>query len=126
MTFGQVTAQFPRLAAELGQRSGPDLDEAVRRIVEEALSATGLQVTSRGSKDVERLVWSLDDMAWRLQEEAETGKTSPALYSQAFRRARAASGLLELLEGRYGPAVYEATQALNSDEDTVIQLLSGP
>lgn len=126
MTFSQVTVQFPRLAAELGQRSGPDLDQAVRRIVDAALTATGLEVPNRSSKDVERLVWSLDDVAWRLQEEAEGGETSVALYNHAFRRARAASALLELVEGRYGPAVYEAVQALNADQDGVIQVLSGP
>jgi hypothetical protein len=124
MTFSQLTVQFPRLAAQLVQRSGPDLDEAVRRIVEEALVATGLQVTSRSPKDLEHLVWSLDDVAWGLQEEAERGGSSLALYHLAFRKARAASGLLELIEGRYGPAVYEAVQALNGDEDAVVQLLS--
>ena len=123
VTFSQLTVQFPRLAAELAQRSGPDLDEAVRRIVEDALSETGVQVTSRSPKDLEHLVWSLDDVAWRLQEEAEGGKTSPALYNLAFRKARAASGLLEMVEGRHGPAVYEAVQALNGDEDALVQLI---
>ena len=116
---------FPRLAAELAQRSGPDLDEAVDRIVEQALSATGLQVTSRSPKDLEHLVWSLDDVAWGLQEEAEGGKTSPAFYNLAFRKARAASSLLEMVEGRHGPAVYEAVQALNGDEDAVLRLVRG-
>jgi hypothetical protein len=125
MAFSQLTVQFPRLAAELARRSGPDLDEAVRRIVEEALSATGLQVTSRSPKDLEQLVWSLDDSAWRLQEEAEGGKTSPALYNLAFRKARAASGLLEMVEARHGPAVYEAVQALDGNEDVAVQLISG-
>jgi hypothetical protein len=126
MTFGQVTLQYPRLAAELAQRSGPDRDEAVGRIVEEALTATGLQVTSRSSTDLERLVWSLDDVAWGLQEQTQGGKASGALYNQAFRQARAASGLLELVEGRYGPAVYEAVQALSAGEEAVLRLLSGP
>jgi hypothetical protein len=126
MTFSQLTVQYPHLAAEMAQRSGPDLDEAVRRIVEEGLSATGLQVTSRSPKDLEHLVWSLDDAAWGLQEEADAGKTSPAVYSLAFRKARAASGLLEMVEGRYGPAVYESLQALGSDEDAVVQLIKAP
>jgi hypothetical protein len=125
MSFSQLTVQFPRLAAGLAQRSGSDLDGAVRQIVEGALAATGLEVTDRSSKGVERLVWSLDDVAWGLQEQVESGRTSPALYNQAFRRARAASGLLELVEGRYGPAVYEAIQALNSDEEAAVQLLGG-
>jgi hypothetical protein len=126
MTFSQLTVQFPHLAAELGQRSGPDLDEAVRRIVEEGLSATGLQLTSRSPKDLERLVWSLDDEAWGLQEKAEAGQASLALYNLAFRKARAASGLLEMVEGRYGPAVYESVQALNTDEDALVQLIKAP
>ena len=78
MTFSQLTVQFPHLAAELGQLSGPELDEAVRRVVEEGLSATGLQLTSRSPKDLERLVWSLDDEAWGLQEKAEAGHLSPS------------------------------------------------
>jgi hypothetical protein len=126
MTFSQLTVQFPHLAAELGQLSGPDLDEAVRRIVEEGLSATGLQLTSRSPKDLERLVWSLDDEAWGLQEKAEAGQASLALYNLAFRKARAASGLLEMVEGRYGPAVYESVQALNADEDALVQLIKAP
>jgi hypothetical protein len=126
MTFGHVAVEYPRLAAELAQRSGPDLDEAVRRIVEGALTATGLQVTSRNPTDVERLVWSLDDVTWGLQEQSEGGRTSGALYHQAFRKARAASGLLEFVEGRYGNAVYEAVQALNADEDAALRELSEP
>jgi hypothetical protein len=126
MTFSQVTVQYPRLAAELAQRSGPDLDQAVQRIVEAALTATGLQVTSRASADLERLVWSLDDVAWGLQEENESGTSSGALYNLAFRKARAASGLLDLVEGRYGNAVYEAVQALGSDEEEALRLLSEP
>ncbi len=126
MTFSQLTVQFPHLAAELGQLSGPELDEAVRRVVEEGLSATGLQLTSRSPKDLERLVWSLDDEAWGLQEKAEAGQASLALYNLAFRKARAVSGLLEMVEGRYGPAVYESVQALNADEDAVVQLIKAP
>jgi hypothetical protein len=126
MTFGQLTVQFPHLAAELGQLSGPELDEAVRRIVEEGLSATGLQLTSRSPKDLEHLVWSLDDEVWGLQEKAEAGQASLALYNLAFRKARAASGLLEMVEGRYGPAVYESVQALGADEDALVQLIKAP
>jgi hypothetical protein len=126
MTFSQLTVQFPHLAAELGQLSGPELDEAVRRVVEEGLSATGLQLTSRSPTDLERLVWSLDDEAWGLQEKAEAGQASLALYNLAFRKARAVSGLLEMVEGRYGPAVYESVQALNADEDAVVQLIKAP
>lgn len=126
MTFSQLTVQFPHLATELAQLSGPDLDEAVRRIVEGALAATGLQVTSRSPKDLEHLVWSLDDEAWGLQEKTEADKASPALYNLAFRKARAASGLLEMVEGRYGPAVYESVQALNGDEEAALGLLKAP
>jgi hypothetical protein len=126
MTFSQVAVEFPRLAAELTRHSGDDLDEAVRRVVEGALIATGLQVTARDSTDVERLVWSLDDVAWEMQEEAERGTASRVAYIQAFRRARAANGLLELVEGRHGRAVYEAAHALDDNEDAVLELIRAP
>jgi hypothetical protein len=124
MTFGQVGAEFPHLATELSRLSGPSLDDAVHRIVETALTTTGLEVPSRDKADVERLAWSLDDTAWKLQEDAEQGRTTQIAYHRAFLKARAASSLLELLEGRYGPAVYEATHALSSNEERVLSLLS--
>jgi hypothetical protein len=127
VTFSQVAVQFPRLAAELGRLSGEDLQRAVERIVDQALTATGAEVPSRDPAEVERLVWSLDDVAWNLQEQAEQGRASQAVYHHAFRRARAASALFELVEGRYGQAVFEATYALDANEDVVLQLLSaGP
>ncbi len=75
---------------------------------------------------MERLVWSLDDVAWKLQEEAEQGRVSQAQYILAFRRARAASGLFDLLAGRFGSAVSEATYALGANEDAVLQLVGRP
>ena len=75
---------------------------------------------------MERLVWSLEDSASKLQEEAEQGAASQVAYHRAFLKAMAANGLLDLVEGRYGPAVFNATYALNSDEDAVLQLLAGP
>ena len=71
-------------------------------------------------------MWSLDNVVAARQDEVERGGGSPALYNQAFRRARAANGLLELIEGRYGPAVREATYALGADEDAVLRLLRNP
>lgn len=126
VAFSRVAAQFPRLAAGLERLSGGDLDEAVQRIVEGALTATGVQVTDRSSTAVERLVWSLDDVAWDLQEEAERGTASQVTYNQAFRRAMAANGLLDLLEGRHDSAVYDACQALGANEDAALQLLGHP
>ena len=54
------------------------------------------------------LVWSLDDVAWALQEAVDKGTASQLDYVRAFRRARAANGLLDLLENRYDTAVYES------------------
>jgi hypothetical protein len=31
-----------------------------------------------------------------------------------------------MVEGRYGPAVYESVQALNADEDALVQLIKAP
>lgn len=125
MTFIQVAAEFPGLAASLQELSAGDLDQAVRRIVETALATTGVEVPDRSRGALEQLVWSLDDAAWDLQEKAERGASSSTLYNQAFRRARAASGLLELQEGHYGRAVFEATHALGGHEGTVLRILDG-
>jgi hypothetical protein len=126
VTYPQVAAEFPRLAAELAHLSGEDREAAVRRVVEAALAATSVEVTSTSADDVERLVWSLDDVAWKLQEEAEQGRVSQAQYIHAFRRARAAGGLFDLLTGRFGSAVSEATYALGANEDAVLQLVGRP
>jgi hypothetical protein len=123
VAFSPLAAQFPRVAAELARFSGADLTELTRRVVEEALTATGVQVTDRSSLAVERLVWSLDDEAWRLQEETQAGKTSGVVYDRAFRRARAANGLLDAMEDRYDSAVYEACHALGADEDGLLDLM---
>lgn len=125
VTFSQMAVEFPKVAAQLARLSGEELDEAVRRVVEAALTATNLQVPDRVPKQVERLVWSLDDAAWDLQDKAERGEVSRIVYNRAFLQARAANSLLELLEGRHGQAVYEAVQALNSDEAAVLRLLEG-
>jgi hypothetical protein len=124
VTFSQVSLEFPALAAELAGRSGGEAEQAVARIVEAALTATGLQVDDRSPAAVERLAWSLDDVAWDLQEKSERGEVSAVHYNRAFLRARAASGLLELVQGRLGPAVAEATRALDADEGRALDLLT--
>ena len=124
MTFSQVGAQYPRVASELGRLSGDELEAAVRRVVDTAVRATGLQVSPE-RKELERLVWALDDEAWALQEKAQEGDVPVVAQQRAFIRARAASAALELQEGRYGPAVYEAIQALSGNEAVVLGLLSG-
>jgi hypothetical protein len=126
VTFTRVAIQYPRLANKLSQLSPAELDAAVNGVVEKALVATGLQVTNREPREVERLAWSLDDAVWVLQEKAEQDPSSQLHYLQAFRKARAASGLLDLIEGRYDTAVYEAMHALGADEDAVMELLSSP
>jgi hypothetical protein len=123
VTFTRVAIQYPRLANKLAQLSPADLHSAVEGVVEKAMSATSLQVPSRDTREVERLVWSLDDAVWALQERAEQDPGSQLPYLQAFRRARAASALLDLLEGRYDTAVYEAMHALGANEDELIELL---
>ncbi len=126
MAFNRLALEFPRLAAELERLSGDDLEAAVGRIVETALTATGVPVTDRSPAAVNTLVWSLDDVAWSLQEAVDKGTASQLDYVRAFRRARAANGLLDLLENRYDSAVYEASQALSANEDAVLQLLVHP
>jgi hypothetical protein len=121
--FSRVAIQYPRLANKLSQLPESDLEAAVQSMVERALAATGVQLTSRDPGDVERGVWSLDDAVWALQEKAEQDPSSQLPYLQAYRRARAASGLLDLVEGRYDSAVYEAMHALGANEDTEIELL---
>jgi hypothetical protein len=126
VTFSRVAIQYPRLAHKLSELPDSELKSAVAGVVERALSATGVQVPSRDPLEVERLVWSLDDAVWALQERAEQDPSSQLPYLQAFRRARAANGLLDLLEGRYDTAVYEAMHALGANEDEVIELLGSP
>jgi hypothetical protein len=126
VTFTRVALEYPRLANQLSQLSSTDLVTAVQGVVESALTATSLQVPSRDSRDVERLAWSLDDAVWALQEKTEQDPSAQLPYLLAFRRARAASALLELLESRYDTAVYEAMQALGANEDEVIGLLGPP
>lgn len=126
VTFSQVAMEYPRAAAALAGLPSEVVEPTVRRVVEAALQATGLQVPDRSSKAVERLVWSLDDAVWDLQDKAESGGASRVAYQRAFLQARAANALLELLEHRFGSAVYEAIQALNSDETAVLRLLAEP
>ena len=126
MTFTRVAIQYPRLANKLSKLSPAELEVAVNGVVEKALAATGLQVTNRDRGEVERLVWSLDDAVWALQEKTEQDPASQLPYLQAFRRARAASALLDLTEGQYDTAIYEAMHALGANEDGVIELLSAP
>ena len=125
MTFTRVAIEYPRLANKLSQLPENELEAAVKGVVEKALAATGVQVTNREPREVERLVWSLDDAVWVLQEKAEQDPSSQLPYLQAFRKARAASGLLDLIEGRYDTAVYEAMHALGANEDAVIELCLG-
>jgi hypothetical protein len=126
MAFNRLAFEFPRLAAELERLPGDDLQTTVGRIVESALTATGVQVTDRSPAAVNTLVWSLDDVAWALQEAVDKGTATQLDYVRAFRRARAANGLLDLLENRYDSAVYEACQALSANEDAVLALLVQP
>jgi hypothetical protein len=126
VTFTRVAIEYPRLANKLSQLSPPDLETAVRGVVESALTATSLQVPGRDPREVERLAWSLDDAVWALQEKTEQDPGAQLPYLLAFRRARAAGALLELLEGRFDTAVYEAMQALGANEDEVIGLLGHP
>jgi hypothetical protein len=125
VAFTDVGSEFPRLGAQLARLHGEDLRAGASRVVEGALERNGLSLPSRDPATVERLVWSLEDQAWKLQEEAAQGTATQVAYNQAFRQARAANGLFELLEGRYGRAVYEATHALYADEDTALELLNG-
>ena len=118
--------QYPRLANKLSRLPPADLETAVGGVVDNALTTAGVEVPSRDPREIERLVWSLDDAVWALQERAEQDPTSQLSYLQAFRRARAASALLDLLEGRYDTAVYEAMHALGANEDVVIELLDKP
>jgi hypothetical protein len=126
VTFTRVAIQYPRLANKLSQLSPADLETAVHGVVEKAVAATGVPVASRDPREVERLAWSLDDTVWALQERAEQDPGAQLAYLQAFRRARAASALLDLLEGRYDSSVYEAMHALGANEDEVIELLGSP
>ncbi|MGD0810645.1 MAG: hypothetical protein ABSA91_13205 [Acidimicrobiales bacterium] len=126
MAFNRLAFEFPRLAAELERLPGDDLQTTVGRIVESALTATGVQVTDRSPAAVNTLVWSLDDVAWALQEAVDKGTATQLDYVRAFRRARAANGLLDLLENRFDSAVYESSQALSANEDAVLQLLDQP
>jgi hypothetical protein len=126
MAFNRLALEFPRLAAELERLSGDDVQVAAGRIVETALTTTGVQVTDRSPAAVNTLVWSLDDVAWSLQEAVDKGAATQLDYVRAFRRARAANSLLDLLENRYDSAVYEAAQALSANEDAVLQLLAHP
>jgi len=125
MAFSDVGTEFPRVAHRLARLPSGEVQEAVRRVVEGALDRNGVAVANRDPAAVERLAWSLDDAAWKLQEEADQGKATQVAYNQAFRRARAASSLLEFLHGRYGRAVYEATHALYADEDAALELIGG-
>ena len=126
MTFTRVALEYPRLANKLSQLPPPELETAVQGVVQSALTATSLQVPNQDPREVERLAWSLDDAVWALQEKSEQDPGSQLPYLLAFRRARAAGALLELLEGRYDTAVYEAMQALGANEDEVIGLLGQP
>jgi len=126
MAFAEVGAEFPRVASELARLSGEDLGRAVARVVEAALASTSLTVADRDKKAVERLVWSLDDSVWDLQDKAEKGEVPQVAYLRAFLQARAGNSLLELLDGRFGPAVYEAIQALNGNEGRVLEILAQP
>jgi hypothetical protein len=125
VAFSDVGLEFPRVAHRLAQLPSGEVEAAARRVVEGALARNGVAVASTDLPAVERLVWSLDDAAWKLQEETDQGKASATAYNEAFRRARAANGLLELLQGRYGRAMYEATHALYGNEDATLELIGG-
>lgn len=123
MPYSSLGNEFPRLAAQLAQVPDAEVGQAARRVVKGALDKNGLTVANTDRAAVEQLVWSLDDAAWQLQEQVEKGTATQVAYAQAFRRARAANSLLDLVEGRYSEAIYEATHALYADEEFALKLL---
>ena len=76
--------------------------------------------------EVERLERNLDERAWTLQEQIESGGAGRAEYDTAFRRARAASAMRMALDANARTAVaetvYEASHAVD-DADRFAQLL---
>ncbi len=77
--------------------------------------------------EVERLELELDERAWTLQEQIETGGATRGEYHDAFRRARAAGAMKMALEADVRTAmtetVYEAWHAAD-EPDRFAQLLS--
>jgi len=100
-----------------------EVADGVTRLVDGALQRNGVAVPDRSPAAVEKLLWAFDDAVWKAQEDLEKGAATQSAYNQAFRRARAMSGLSELLQGRYARAAYEATQALYENEDVALEYL---
>jgi hypothetical protein len=76
--------------------------------------------------EVERLEQALDERAWTLQEQIESGGAKRGEYEEAFRRARAA-GAMKMALGAHArtaaaETVYEASQAVE-DSERFAQLL---
>lgn len=76
--------------------------------------------------EVERLEQDLDDRAWTLEEQIESGGGKRAEYDEAFRRARAAGAMKMALDQNartaVAEAVYEASRAVD-DAERFAQLL---
>jgi len=77
--------------------------------------------------EVQRLEHDLDERAWALQEQMQSGGAQRTEYLQAFRRARAAAAMKMALDANartaVTEAVYEASHAVG-DPDRFAQLLS--
>jgi hypothetical protein len=77
--------------------------------------------------EVERLELDLDERAWTLQDQIESGGAKRPEYDQAFRRARAAGAMKMALDANARTAVtetvYEASHAV-ADPDRFAQLLA--
>ncbi len=77
--------------------------------------------------EVERLELELDERAWTLQDQIESGGSRRSEYQDAFRRARAAGAMKMALDTNArtaaAEAVYEASHAVD-DGDRFGQLLS--
>jgi hypothetical protein len=77
--------------------------------------------------EVQRLELDLDEHAWTLQEQVESGGARRDEYAQAFRRARAAAAMKMALDlnarTAVSEAVYEASHAV-SNPDRFAQLLA--
>jgi hypothetical protein len=70
--------------------------------------------------EVERLQLALDERAWALQEQVESGGAKREEYRDAFRRARAAAAMKMALDPNpqtaVAESVYEASQAVDDGE----------
>jgi hypothetical protein len=100
--------------------SKPLLEEAVDELVNHRYGGPFRE-------QVERLELDLDEHAWTLQEQVESGAARRDEYRKAFRRARAAAAMKMALDADARTAVaetvYEASHAVD-DADRFAQLLA--